>query len=59
MNIALLSIDSDYPNQIIPPCHILLPRWVDRKELFKSTDFKDYRPREGFYCREYFSNSNK
>lgn len=59
MNIALLSIDSDYPNQIIPPCQKDMARWVDRREVFQSTDFKDYQPRKGFYCREYFSNSNK
>ena len=31
-----------------------MARWTDRKEVFQSTDFMDYQPRKGFYCREYF-----
>lgn len=31
-----------------------LARWADRKEIFKTTDFKDYEPRKGFKCKEYF-----
>ena len=30
-------------------------RWANRAWLFKSMDFKDYEPRKGFRCREYFS----
>lgn len=31
-----------------------LARWSNRKELFKSCEFKDYMPRKGFICRQYF-----
>jgi hypothetical protein len=27
--------------------------WVNKKERFKSFDFKDFQPRKGFYCKEY------
>lgn len=54
MNIALLSIDSDYPNQIIPPWQKDMARWEDKKELYLSCDFKDFSPRKGFKCKEYF-----
>lgn len=31
-----------------------LSRWANRSWLFKSVDFKDYEPRKGFKCKEYF-----
>lgn len=31
-----------------------LARWANRAWLFKSMDFKDYEPRKGFKCKEYF-----
>lgn len=31
-----------------------LSRWVNRKEFYKSTEFKDFEPRKGFRCSEYF-----
>ncbi len=31
-----------------------LARWANRAWLFKSMDFKDFSPRKGFVCREYF-----
>lgn len=31
-----------------------LSRWADRKELYKSMEFKDFSPRKGFRCEEYF-----
>ena len=30
-------------------------RWGNRKELFRSIDFKDYKPRKGFLCNSYFT----
>jgi len=30
--------------------------WVNKKERLKSFDFKNFSPRKGFYCREYFNN---
>ena len=33
-----------------------MARWVNRKEYFNSCDFKDFEPRKGFKCSEYFKN---
>jgi len=30
--------------------------WANKKERLKSFDFKNFSPRKGFYCREYFNN---
>lgn len=32
-----------------------LARWSMRRELWTTCDFKDFRPRIGFTCREYFN----
>lgn len=42
-------------NKEIPQWQKDLARWVNRKELFKSTDFKDFQPRKGFKCQQYFN----
>lgn len=42
------------PRQVIPQWQKDMARWADRKELYRSTDFKDFQPRKGFVCREYF-----
>ncbi len=44
------------PNQIIPKWQKDMSRWCNDKAIFKSCDFEDYRPRNGFYCREYLKN---
>jgi hypothetical protein len=31
-----------------------LARWADNKFLFRSCEFKDFEPRKGFKCKEYF-----
>jgi hypothetical protein len=31
-----------------------LAQWADRKELFNTCEFKDFEPRKGFKCEEYF-----
>ena len=31
-----------------------MAHWADRKELYKSIEFKDYEPRKGFTCKQYF-----
>lgn len=33
-----------------------IARWANRAWLFKSMDFKDYEPRRGFKCINYFNN---
>lgn len=31
-----------------------MARWVNKRELFEKLSFKDYEPRKGFKCEEYF-----
>ena len=47
--------DLNNPRQIIPQWQKDMARWTDRKELYRSFDFKDFSPRKGFFCREYFT----
>lgn len=47
--------DPTQRHQIIPQWQKDMARWVDRKELFASCDFKDFEPRIGFKCKEYFN----
>lgn len=44
----------DNPRQIIPQWQRDMARWADRKELYTTCDFKDFQPRKGFTCSEYF-----
>ena len=46
--------DLNNPHQVIPQWQKDLARWTDRKELYQSIDFKDYEPRKGFKCKQYF-----
>lgn len=32
--------------------------WVNKKMCFQIVDFKEFTPRKGFYCSEYFNKSN-
>lgn len=43
------------PKQIIPQWQKDMAHWTNKKAVFKSCDFKDFSPRSGFYCREYFN----
>lgn len=45
----------DNPRQSIPQWQKDMAHWADRKELYRSCDFKDFSPRKGFLCREYFT----
>ena len=31
--------------------------WVNKHQVFESTDFADFSPRKGFKCREYFKDN--
>ena len=44
------------PHQIIPQWQKDLAGWVDKKWVFRSCEFKDFMPRKGFKCKEYFYN---
>lgn len=41
-------------HQIIPQWQKDMAHWADRKEIYMSCDFKDFSPRKGFLCKEYF-----
>lgn len=43
------------PNQFIPQWQKDMTRWAMRRELWTSCDFKDFEPRKGFRCKEYFN----
>lgn len=46
--------DINNRSQVIPQWQNDMARWADRKELFKTCEFRDYEPRNGFACAEYF-----
>lgn len=46
--------DVDNPKQIIPQWQKDLARWAMRREIYAVSEFKDYEPRKGFRCIEYF-----
>lgn len=39
----------------IPQWQKDLAHWCDRKEIYRSCEFKDFSPRRGFVCKEYFN----
>lgn len=44
----------DFDNKnTIPQWQKDMARWVDKKELYNTCEFKDYGPRKGFKCKEY------
>jgi hypothetical protein len=47
--------DVDNPHQVIPQWQKDMARWSMRRELYTSCDFKDFNPRKGFKCSEYFN----
>ena len=47
--------DVDNPHQVIPQWQKDLARWSMRREIYAVCEFKDYEPRKGFKCSEYFS----
>lgn len=46
--------DIDNPHQVIPKWQSDMARWANRREFWTSCDFKDFEPRKGFRCGEYF-----
>lgn len=47
--------DFNNPKQVIPQWQRDMARWAMRREIYTSCDFRDYQPRKGFLCREYFN----
>lgn len=48
--------DVNNHRQIIPQWQKDLARWADNKWIFRTCEFKDFEPRKGFKCKEYFNN---
>ena len=46
--------DLNNPRQILPQWQKDLAYWADKKWIFRSCEFKDFVPRVGFKCEEYF-----
>lgn len=49
--------DCNNPQQVVPQWQKDMAHWADRKELYMSCEFKDFTPRKGFKCIEYFYNN--
>lgn len=47
--------DVDNPHQIVPQWQKDMARWAMRREIYTTCEFKDYEPRKGFKCSEYFN----
>ena len=41
-------------HQVIPQWQKDMASWADKKWIFRSCEFKDFEPRKGFKCGEYF-----
>lgn len=46
--------DINNAHQIIPQWQKDLAGWADKKWIFRTCEFKDFEPRKGFKCSEYF-----
>lgn len=46
--------DVDNPNHHPPQWQRDMARWAMRREFYATCDFKDFSPRKGFKCSEYF-----
>jgi hypothetical protein len=47
--------DINNPHQVIPQWQQDMARWAMRREFWIASDFKDFSPRIGFKCGEYFN----
>lgn len=47
--------DVDNPHQIVPQWQKDMARWAMRREIYTTCEFRDYEPRKGFKCSEYFN----
>lgn len=46
--------DFNTPRQIVPQWQNDLAGWADKKQVFRICEFRDFMPRKGFRCGEYF-----
>lgn len=47
--------DLDNSKQVLPQWQKDMARWANRKQLYKTIDFKEFIPRKGFQCSDYFN----
>lgn len=45
--------DPDNPRRPIPEWQLDMTRWVNKRQIFETIDFEDFKPRKGFRCAEY------
>lgn len=46
--------DPDNSHQVVPQWQKDLAGWADKKWIFRTCEFRDFEPRKGFKCNEYF-----
>lgn len=46
--------DLNNPRQVLPQWQKDMAFWADKKQVFRSCEFRDFEPRKGFRCHEYF-----
>ena len=46
--------DFNNPNQMIPQWQKDMAHWANRHEIYATCDFKEFSPRKGFVCKDYF-----
>lgn len=46
--------DVDNPNNPIPQWQRDLTQWCNKRMLYTTIDFKEFKPRKGFRCKQYF-----
>lgn len=47
--------DYNDPHQVIPQWQKDMARWAMRREIYSKIDFKEFKPRKGFMCKQYFN----
>lgn len=50
--------DLKNPHKTIPQWQRDMSTWADKKQFFRSCEFKDFAPRKGFKCNTYFIQTN-
>lgn len=46
--------DFNNPKQVIPQWQKDMAHWMNKHNVYYAIDFKDFSPRKGFKCKEYF-----
>ena len=47
--------DYNNPHQVIPQWQKDMAHWAMRREIYSKIDFKEFKPRKGFMCKQYFN----